>query len=51
MLRKVVFTGGNVDPCLYTKKNKKVIVCIALYLDDNLLIGNSVIIDETMELF
>ena len=31
--------GGNVDSCLYIKKSAKGIVYVALYIDDNLMIG------------
>ena len=49
-LRKITFIGGNVNPCLYMKKNKKGVVCMALYIDDNLLIGNPEAIKETVQL-
>ena len=37
---EVRFTGGNIDSCLYMKKNEKGVVYIALKIDYNLLIGN-----------
>ena len=32
ILKKIGFTGGNVNPCLYVKMSKKVIVYVELYL-------------------
>ena len=32
--------GGNVDSSLFVKKSEKGIVYVALYVDDNLMIGN-----------
>ena len=41
ILKKVGFSGVNVDPCLYMKKSAGGIVYIALYIDENLMVGNS----------
>ena len=42
------FVEGVVDPCLYMKKSSKGLVYIALYVDDNLMIGNMVAIDHAI---
>ena len=49
ILKKIGFTGGDVDPCLYMKKSKKGLVFIALYVDDNLMVGHPKAIDEAIE--
>ena len=48
ILKNLGFIGGNVDPCLYIKKSAKDIVYIALYIDDNLMVGNVKAIDDAM---
>ncbi len=48
--RKNGFKGGDVNLCLYIQKSKKIIVFIAIYLDDNLLVGNEAAIDEIIKL-
>ena len=40
ILKKVSFTGVNVNQYCHVKKNEKDIVYIALYIDNSLLIGN-----------
>ena len=47
--KKVCFAGGNVDSFLYMKKGVKGIVHIALYTDNNLMLGSPEEIDETVE--
>ena len=47
-LNSLGFIGGNINPCHYVKKSAKGIVYI-LYLDDNLIIGNILAIDDTIE--
>ena len=42
------FVGGNVDPCLNIKKSTKGIVYIALYVDDNLMVGDIKAIDDAI---
>ena len=49
ILRKIGFTGGDVDPCLFVKKSSLGIVFIALYVDDNLLIGHPKAIEDAIE--
>ena len=38
-------TEGNVDPCFYMKHSKKERAHVALYVDDNLMVGNPETID------
>ena len=40
ILKSSSFVGGSINPCLNIKKSTKVIVYVALYVDDNLMIGN-----------
>ena len=42
------FVGGSINPCLYAKKSAKGIVHVALYVYDNLMIGNSTAIDDAI---
>ena len=42
------FVGGNVDPCLYVKKSAKGVVYIALYVNNNLMIGDMAAIDDAI---
>jgi len=49
-LKKLGFTGGDVDPCLFMKKYEKGLVYIALYVDDNLMVGHPEAIDDTIAL-
>ena len=50
ILKNRGFTGGNVEPCLYMKQSVKDRVYIALYIDDNLMVGNTDAIDEVVAL-
>ena len=49
ILLKIGFKGGTVDPCLFYRKNKKGLVFIGLFVDDNLLIGDPAAIDDAIE--
>ena len=50
ILKKIGFEGGEVDPCLYIKETTKFgRVYIALYVDDNLIVGHPEAINETIE--
>ena len=49
ILKKSGFVGGSIDPSLYVKKSAKDIVYIALYTDDNLMIGNLAAINEAIK--
>ena len=42
------FEGGSIDPCLYVKRSAKCIVYIALYVDNNLVIGDRAAIDDAI---
>ena len=49
ILKKVMFTRGNVDHVLNGEKQER-IAYVALYIDDNLFVGNPEAIDEIVEL-
>jgi hypothetical protein len=49
ILRKIGFTGGDVDLCLFVKNSSLDIVFIALYVDDNLLAGHPKAIKDAIE--
>ena len=49
ILKRIGFTGGDVDPCLYMKKSKKGLVFIALYVDDNLMVSHPKAIVDAIE--
>jgi histone deacetylase 1/2 len=49
ILRKIGFTGGDVDPCLFVKYSSLGIVFIALYVDDNLLVGHPKAIEDAIQ--
>ena len=42
------FDGGSFDPYLYVKRNTKGIVYLALFVDDNLMIGNRAAMDDAI---
>ena len=48
ILKSSSFIGGNINPCLYFKKSVKGIIYVALYIDNNLMIGNSATIDDAI---
>jgi hypothetical protein len=48
-LRKIGVTGGDVDPCLFVKNSSLGIVFIALYVDDNLLVGHPKAIKDAIK--
>ena len=50
ILKKIGFEGGTVDPCLFVRKSALGIVYIALYVDDNLLVGKPAAINEVIDL-
>ena len=45
VLKSIGFEGGDVDPCLYMKRDKNGLIYVALYVDDNLLIGDETAIE------
>ena len=48
MLKKAGFVGGNANPCFHVKKSAKGVVYVALYVDDNFMVGNLEAIDEAI---
>ena len=42
------FIGGNVDPCLCVKESAKGIIHVALYVNDNPIVGNVEAIDDAI---
>ena len=50
ILKKIGFEGGDVDPCLYIKETANYgKVYIAIYVDDNLLVGHPNAINEVIQ--
>ena len=50
ILKKIGFEGGEVDPCLYVRESTNFWrVYIALYVDDNLKVGNEEAINEVIQ--
>ena len=50
ILKKIGFTRGNVYPCLHMEQNSEGRICMKLYADDNLMVGNPEAMDEAVEL-
>jgi histone deacetylase 1/2 len=48
ILKKIGFTGGLVDPCLFSKVDKMGTCYVVLYVDDNLIIGDEKAVQETI---
>ena len=48
ILMKISSTGGDSDPCLFVRKNKFGVCYIEIYIDDNLMIGHEVEINEAI---
>ncbi len=49
ILKSIGFEGGDVNPCLYMKRDKNGLIYVALCVGDNLLIGNEKAINETIK--
>ena len=49
ILKSSGFVRGSIDPCLYVKNSANGIVYLALYIEDNLMIGNIAAIDDAIE--
>ena len=50
ILKSSGFVGGSIDQCLYVKKSVKgVIVHVALYVEDNLMVGHIAAINDAIE--
>ena len=43
------FIESNINPCLYAKESVNSLVHVALYVHDNLMVGNHEAIDEALE--
>ena len=48
ILKKFGLAAGKIDPCLYVKKSEKSVVYVALYVDDNLMVGDVEAIDKVL---
>ena len=46
-MKKVGLSWGTVEPCLYKKRSTKIVVYVALYVDNNLMIEKFKAIDGT----
>ena len=49
ILKKIGFKGGDVDPCLYRRQDEDGLVFVALYVDDNLMVGHPNPIQKTIK--
>ena len=49
ILKNLGFVGGSINPCLYVNESAKGIVYVALYVDDNPMIGNMAATDDAIE--
>ena len=48
ILKNSGFVGDNVNPCLYVKNSAKGVVYIALFVDNNLMVGDIEAIDDAI---
>ena len=48
ILRKIGFTRGDSDPCLFVRKNRFGICYVVIYVDDNLMIRHEASINEAI---
>ncbi|KAL7526613.1 hypothetical protein ACHAWF_001850, partial [Thalassiosira exigua] len=46
---KMGFKSGDVDPCLLYRRDDKGLVYVAIYVDDNLIVGQREAIEDTIE--
>ena len=37
------------NPCLFTRKDKKIVVFIVIYVDDNLIVGHEAAVDKVIK--
>ena len=49
VLKSSGFVRGSINLCLYVKKSMKDIVYVALYVDNNLMIGDIAAVDDAIE--
>ena len=47
-LKKSWFIDGEVEPCIFVHRNNKGTVIIALYVENNMMIGDTAAINEAM---
>ena len=48
VLKKLGLVGGNTNPCFYVQKSEMGVLYVALYMDDNLMVGDVEAIDEAL---
>ncbi|KAL9190074.1 hypothetical protein ACHAXT_007285 [Thalassiosira profunda] len=48
ILKSIGFEGGNVDPCLLWRKDKHGTVYVAIYVDDNFMVGDKSAIESVI---
>ena len=48
-MKSSVFVRGSIDPCLHVKKSTKGILYVALYIDNNLMMGDIAAINGAIE--
>ena len=46
ILKSIGFIGGDAERCLFCRKTNKGVCFVVLYVDDNLLVGQQVAIDD-----
>ena len=46
--RKIGFTRGDLDPSLFVRKNRSGVCYVAIYVNDNLMIGHEATINEAI---
>jgi hypothetical protein len=49
ILKKIGVKGGDVDPCLFTRHDSNGHVFIAIYVDDNLIVGKEASVDKVIK--
>jgi len=49
ILKRIGFTEGEVDPCLFFRRDEDGIVFIAVYVDDNLIVGSPKAVNKTID--
>jgi len=49
ILKSIGFVGGDVDPCLLMRNDENGLIYVAVYVDDNILIGTDRAIEDTVK--
>ncbi|KAL7530325.1 hypothetical protein ACHAWF_005014 [Thalassiosira exigua] len=49
LTKKLGFKAGEVDPCLLIRRDEKGLVYVAIYVDDNLIVGHPEAIDDVIQ--